>query len=189
MLEQLKQWDRELFIYLNSLGIERFDTFWIQVTQEETWIPLYILILLLIIKAYSKKSSLFVIGGYFSTFLITFGVTRFIKATVARIRPNNVTELKEVIRILQEPTYYSFVSGHTSTSMAITTFVVLVLRKHFKWIYVIYIWPILFAASRIYVGVHYPADIAAGALLGVIIAYLVYLVVKKYLKKNGHFKT
>lgn len=186
MLEQLKEWDRELFIYLNSLGVERFDSFWVWVTQEENWIPLYIILFLLIIKAYPKKASLIVLGGYLSSFLITFGLTRLIKASVARIRPNNVTELQEVIRILQEPTYYSFVSGHTSTSMAISTFIVLVLRKHFKWIYFLYIWPFLFASSRIYVGVHYPADIAVGALLGVLVAYLVYLIVKKYLPRNEY---
>ncbi|MBW2960916.1 phosphatase PAP2 family protein [Mesonia aestuariivivens] len=185
MFEQLKEWDRELFVYLNGLGIEGLDSFWIFVTQEETWIPLYIIMFILIFVVYKFKKALVVTAFFLISFLLTFGLTRIIKATVARARPNNVESLKEVIRILQEPTYYSFVSGHTSTSMAITTFIVLMLRHRFKWIYIFYIWPILFATSRVYVGVHYPLDLAAGALLGVIIAYFCYLVCLKVLAKNS----
>ena len=59
MFEQLKEWDRELFIYLNGLGIERFDSFWIAVTQEEYWIPLYIIFFILIFIAYKKKTSFY----------------------------------------------------------------------------------------------------------------------------------
>ena len=139
MIEQLKQWDRDLFIYLNGLGVEAFDDFWVFVTQEETWIPLYLLIIFLIFSAVSRKKAWIITSGYILSFLISFWLTRIIKASVARIRPNNVIELQEVIRILQEPTYYSFVSGHTSTSVAIVTYITLTLRQHYQWIYILYI--------------------------------------------------
>ena len=184
MFEQLKEWDRELFIYLNGLGIERLDSFWIFITQEENWIPLYLIFIILIFLAYKKKQAFIVLIGFLCSFLVTFGVTRFIKASVARVRPNNVESLQEVIRILQEPTYYSFVSGHTSTSMAITTFMVLILRHRYKWVYIFYLWPILFATSRVYVGVHYPSDLAAGAFVGVIIAIIIYKICKKMLARG-----
>ena len=184
MFEQLKEWDRELFIYLNGLGIERLDSFWIFITQEENWIPLYLIFIILIFLAYKKKQVFIVLIGFLCSFLVTFGVTRFIKASVARVRPNNVESLQEVIRILQEPTYYSFVSGHTSTSIAITTFMVLILRHRYKWVYLFYLWPILFATSRVYVGVHYPSDLAAGAFVGVIIAIIIYKICKKMLARG-----
>ena len=184
MFEQLKEWDRELFIYLNGLGIERLDSFWIFITQEENWIPLYLIFIILIFLAYKKKQAFIVLIGFLCSFLVTFGITRFIKASVARVRPNNVESLQEVIRILQEPTYYSFVSGHTSTSMAITTFMVLILRHRYKWVYIFYLWPILFATSRVYVGVHYPSDLAAGAFVGVIIAIIIYKICKKMLARG-----
>lgn len=184
MFEQLKEWDRELFIYLNGLGIERLDSFWIFITQEENWIPLYLIFIILIFLAYKKKQAFIVLIGFLCSFLVTFGVTRFIKASVARVRPNNVESLQEVIRILQEPTYYSFVSGHTSTSMAITTFMVLILRHRYKWVYIFYLWPILFATSRVYVGVHYPSDLAAGAFVGVIIAIIIYKICEKMLARG-----
>ena len=37
MLEQLNDWDSDMFIYLNSLGIEDYDAFWIYVTQIHHW--------------------------------------------------------------------------------------------------------------------------------------------------------
>lgn len=181
MIGQLKQWDRDLFIYLNGLGIERFDDFWIFVTQEQTWIPLYILFFVLVVISHGGKNIIIGLLSFFASFALSFGVTRVIKATIARARPNNVTEFKDIIRILQEPSYYSFVSGHTSTSVAITTFLVLMLRKRWKWIYIIYLWPILFATSRIYVGVHYPGDILGGAIVGLICAIIVYLLYKKFI--------
>jgi len=58
MFEQLKEWDRELFIYLNGLGIERLDSFWIFITQEENWIPLYLIFIILIFLAYKKKQAI-----------------------------------------------------------------------------------------------------------------------------------
>ena len=184
MFEQLKEWDRELFIYLNGLGSERLDSFWIFITQEENWIPLYLIFIILIFLAYKKKQAFIVLIGFLCSFLVTFGVTRIIKASVARVRPNNAESLQEVIRILQEPTYYSFVSGHTSTSMAITTFMVLILRHRYKWVYIFFLWPILFATSRVYVGVHYPSDLAAGAFVGVIIAIIIYKICKKMLARG-----
>ena len=117
--------------------------------------------------------------------LLTFGITifftGFVKDYVARLRPNNVEALGELIRILQKPTNYSFFSGHASSSFAITTFMVLVLRKFTNWIYLAYIWPLIFVMSRIYVGVHYPSDIFVGALVGTLFAFFFYFLCKKAL--------
>ena len=48
-------------------------------------------------------------------------------------------------------------------------------------------WAALVSYSRIYVGVHYPADILCGAILGTIIAIFVYYLMK-YINKRFNLK-
>jgi undecaprenyl-diphosphatase len=50
----------------------------------------------------------------------------------------------------------------------------LFLSKHVKWAAIFFIWPLLFAMSRIYVGVHFPIDLIVGALVGAFSAWLFY---------------
>jgi len=80
----------------------------------------------------------------------------------------------DVIRVLKDPTGYSFFSGHASSSFSIVVYVVLCVRNFSPWVYLAFIWPLLFSLSRIYVGVHYPSDLLVGALVGSLIAFLIF---------------
>ncbi|HZH68857.1 MAG TPA: phosphatase PAP2 family protein [Flavobacteriaceae bacterium] len=106
------------------------------------------------------------------------------KHGVARLRPNNIPELAELIRTLQEPVSFSFYSGHASNSFVITVFTILVLRKQFPWIYVFLIFPLLFTTSRLFVGVHYPSDLLVGAFMGTLIAIVSYRLFKRVMLKS-----
>lgn len=185
MLEQLRDWDRELFVFLNGLGIESYDQFWIFVTSPRHWIPLYILFFILFFIAFHWKKAIFTSLFLVAAFVATYGFTNFVKNLAVRLRPNNQPDLMDLIRILDTPSNYSFFSGHASASFVLTTFVVLTLQHKFKWIYILYIWPIIFVLSRIYVGVHYPGDILTGALVGVIFAILFY---RLYLRTGKRFE-
>lgn len=178
MLKKLEEWDQSLFIYLNNLGLEQYDAFWIFVTQIETWTPLFIAFIFLFYFYYPWKAA----SAVFYFLLITTGITLLttdiVKEFIERLRPNNVEALAELIRVLQRPSNFSFFSGHASSSFTITTFTVLSLRHRTKWIYLAYLWPLLFVTSRIYVGVHYPSDILVGALVGSLFAYIFYKLCK-----------
>ena len=179
MWEKIEQWDRELFVYLNNLGIEKYDAFWIFVTNPRHWIPLYLLFFLFFFLAFHWRKAIFTTLFLLATVFTTWGLTNLVKSFALRLRPNNTPELLELIRVLQEPTNYSFFSGHSSTSFAATTFVVLILSEKTKWIYLAYIWPIIFVMSRIYVGVHYPGDILVGMIVGIIMAVIFYKLYQK----------
>lgn len=174
MLEKLLQWDRETFIYLNSLGIEQYDVFWSTVTNIPTWTPLILLFGFLFFKKYPKKQALGSIATVLVLLFFVLTVTDLTKEVIARLRPNNDAEINTLIRILRRPTGYSFFSGHASSSFSITTLVFLLLRKHLRWTAIFFVWPVLFAMSRIYVGVHYPIDIIVGAVVGICSAWLFY---------------
>lgn len=178
MLEKILEWDRETFIYLNSLGIEKYDTFWNTITDFYVWTPLLLLFLYLFFTRFSKKKAFAIIATLFFMVLLVTTLTDLTKEVVARLRPNNDEEIKTLVRVLRHPTNYSFFSGHAASSFSITTLVFLFIRRKLKWAWLFYIWPLLFVWSRIYLGVHFPVDIIVGMLVGVFCAFLTYQIYK-----------
>ncbi len=181
MLDRLLQWDRETLLYLNSLGIEDYDSYWSVATSINTWIPLFLLFLILVIAKFPKKEASFIT----TTVLLLLGfvllMMNLTKDFVERLRPNNNAEINTIIRILKSPEGYSFFSGHAATSFAITTLIVLFLRKKIRWVWIFYFWPLIFSFSRIYVGVHYPSDILVGAFFGLLSAFLFYALYNRFI--------
>ncbi|MDX1314720.1 MAG: phosphatase PAP2 family protein, partial [Eudoraea sp.] len=89
--------------------------------------------------------------------------------------------IKDLIRVLKYPQGFSFFSGHASTSFAVTTLVFLYLRKNKGWLSLLFLWPLLFSFSRIYVGVHFPTDLLAGALVGTLLAFGTYWISRRFI--------
>lgn len=184
MLEKLLEWDRETFIYLNNLGVDDYDRFWITITTISTWIPLFLVFIGLLIYKYGTKQGLFKTLTIVAMVLFVLVLSALTKEWVARLRPNNDTEVNMLIRILQSPNDYSFFSGHAASSFSITTLVFLFLRKKMAWTWLFFLWPVLFTSSRIFVGVHFPIDIIVGILVGVSSAILFYKIHKRIFTKS-----
>ncbi|MCF8715834.1 phosphatase PAP2 family protein [Joostella atrarenae] len=184
MLKKLLEYDRDVLIFLNNLGVEDHDGFWKIITEPLTWIPFYIFIIILISLTYKKARLYKTLFLSLAVALTTSGFTHLVKTTIGRIRPTGNDEFSEALRIIIEPTSYSFFSGHAANSFAVCTFFVLILRHKYKWIYICYLWPILFSASRLYLGVHYPSDILVGALVGVLMALIFNKIHQKWVLEN-----
>jgi len=91
-----------------------------------------------------------------------------LKALVARPRPFlHFTDARLLVAL---PHSFSFPSGHASTSFATAAAIFL---KHKRVGGCALVLAALIAFSRVYVGVHYPGDVLAGAVLGTVIALLV----------------
>jgi len=179
-IEHILRKDRDLLVFFNTLGNEKWDFFWLNITNKYIWIPLYIILLFLIFKYYGWKKVLFTV--FIIALLVTFTdqLVNLIKEITQRIRPNNDETIKNLIRVVKNSSDFSFVSGHAANSFAVSIFVILSLKNYFKPIYFLLIWPLLFAYSRIYLGVHYPLDVLSGAFLGILIGVGFY-------KVHGYF--
>ena len=81
---------------------------------------------------------------------------------------------------------YGFFSAHASNSIAVTLFVIKVIREKFTSIFsiILIIWVLIFSYSRMYLGLHYPIDILFGLLFGVFSSSIFYAI---YLRINNYF--
>lgn len=122
--------------------------------------------LALLIHPRTRKGGLLVLISLLAGYLIN---NLLIKNLVCRPRP--YTRLPELISLLGEVSEWSFPSGHTCSSFAAATAMALAFGKRGAWAYLP---AALIALSRIYVGVHYPTDILAGALVGSAMAFMVF---------------
>lgn len=173
-LDKIIQLDKDLLVFLNGLGNENWDSFWLITTNQLSWIPLYLVFFYLIFKSLGWKKGVTLI--ILTALLVTFSdqFTVFIKNSFERLRPNRDPSINEIIRILKNNKSFSFVSGHATTSTAVSLFMHLTLKKYYKYTILFFIWPLLFAYSRIYIGVHFPIDVTIGALLGFLIGFVFY---------------
>jgi undecaprenyl-diphosphatase len=74
---------------------------------------------------------------------------------------------------------FGFVSSHAANFAGITTFIILNFKPQRFILYTLLLTHLLVTYSRVYLGVHYVADVAVGTVLGVVFGWLVYQVYKK----------
>ncbi len=103
-----------------------------------------------------------------------------LKKLMSRERPYKILEHLHTFGI--EMRDYSFPSGHTTASFSLATTIALNMPKTAIFVLVL---AFIIGMSRVYLGVHYPTDVAAGILIGVFASLAIYLYFLHYVERLG----
>ncbi len=154
------------------IGNKFFDNFFSSFTTFGNhgliWI---LLILVLLINRSTRKLGILAACAL----ILEFGLNDYVlKPLIARPRPFMTFEIYPII---ERPTGFSFPSGHSASALAVATMVML--GKH-PARHLVMISALLMAFSRMYLMVHYPSDVLAGILVGILCAWIVYATARRF---------
>ena len=191
-IQQLIGFDQELLLKLNGSNSLFWDGFMWLSTNMLTWIPFAVVLLYVIFKNNKIKEALIIIALLGVVIALADQISSGIcKPLFARFRPTQDPELMYQIDIVNgyRGGIYGFISSHAANTFGVAVFLTLIFKSGSLAI-ILFIWAILNAFSRIYLGVHYPGDILFGTLVGVgagILIYIIYRKLQNTLLKQANF--
>jgi undecaprenyl-diphosphatase len=157
-------WNEDLFRFINqdmaNPGLDVFFSILIILGTVYVW--------LVLVPALWWKGKRNEAVDLFFLILLVLVVTTVLKFLFAAPRPEDIREVP-----IQVPGYfgfdvYSFPSNHASRAFACATLLSLWFRK---WTVPLFVYAFLIGLAKIYVGAHYPVDVIAGGILGLVIGY------------------
>ena len=188
--------DQQWLLAINGWHSEWADILMWYISKSTTWLPLYALLVGLIVYRFGilspslcregrRGSSLLRVLIILAGFAVAVGMSDFvssgiIKPWVCRLRPTHEPELAGLIHLVNGYTggLYGFVSSHAANTMACALLFALLYRNKYATVGLM-LWVALNCYSRMYLGVHYPADIIGGLAIGALMATLTYGMVRR----------
>lgn len=192
--------DQQWLLAINGWHSEWADILMWYISKSTTWLPLYALLVGLIVYRFGilspslcregrRGSSLLRVLIILAGFAVAVGVSDFvssgiIKPWVCRLRPTHEPELAGLIHLVNGYTggLYGFVSSHAANTMACALLFALLYRNKYATVGLM-LWVALNCYSRMYLGVHYPADIIGGLAIGALMATLTYGMVRRLVER------
>ena len=180
--------DQVLFELINGHWTNTyFDGFMPWMRTSEHWFPFYLVLIGFVYYRFGWKA-----WKWLLTVAITIGVSDqissfFFKPFFHRLRPCADHAMLSNVKLLLKacPTNFSFTSSHATNHFALAIFVFMTLQPLFKkYSFLFFVWAGIISYAQIYVGVHYPLDILAGTLLGLLVGYAGASVYSKWMSRN-----
>ena len=170
--------DFQVLQWFNGSNNVILDQLALVLTSGFTWIPLYVVLFIVVMRNNETMMQIgLVVGAALLCILFADGFSDgIIKPLAERWRPSNDPLVKYSVQVVDNLRMkdYSFCSAHAANTMSIAVFFSLLVRSRMLTITMI-VWSLVNCWTRLYLGVHYPLDIATGLLLGSVVGFLVYL--------------
>lgn len=174
MLDWLISFDKELLLLCNGAHTPWLDNFMWMVSER--WLNIAMIVPLILILLHRRKGLegvLVILTIALIVLLCDQIASSFFKPVFQRLRPSHDPTLTVTLINGYTGGLYGFISSHASNTFGVALFLLMVFRN--RWFSAaILLWAVVVSYSRIYLGVHFPGDILCGALLGVIIGYIMY---------------
>ncbi len=186
MLQFLKDADKFLFLKINGFHSPLLDEVMWQLSESWHTYLIVVIAAFLIYKRYTLKKGIEFLLACALIISCCDVSSNFVKHQVKRYRPSHNFEIKSQVHLVNNYSggQFGFFSGHAANITGLTVFMFLLFRQFkFKYFNVMFIYAALVCYSRIYLGVHYPLDIAFGILDGLIFGSVGFYLINKFLFK------
>ena len=183
-MESILIFDYRVFEWINQGFSSPFMDWLMPVWRNKYfWIPLYLFLILFFVLNFKKTGLVLILGLFITVGISDLISSKIIKPNVERLRPCNDQSLEFlVIQRVHCGSGYSFPSSHAANHFAFATFLGFFLfRLRRIWTLAFFLWALSISIAQVYVGVHFPIDITMGALLGILIGGLLYLISRKWI--------
>lgn len=175
--EALKQLDYHLFSKLNGAWhTALFDKIIPLVREPYVWIPFYFFLIMFTVVNFKIRGWLWVLFFLINVLISDFVSSTLIKESFIRTRPCHDPSLVGSIRFLVSycPVSSSFTSSHAVNHFAAAMYIFTTFRKTLSnyWA-LLFLWAFLISYAQVYVGVHFPLDVFCGAIVGIVLGYIV----------------
>lgn len=169
--QQLLDLDYALMLQLNrKMTHPVLDGLFLFLRESIFHVPLYVFIILYSFQIFGKKAIWWVLGAISLVAFCDLLSSQVIKSYFDRPRPCRDPFMAGQIRFLARycGANGSFTSSHAVNHFAFATYVVSTMKGISKWFNCLFVWAFAIAYAQVYVGVHYPSDVMAGAVLGIV---------------------
>ncbi len=179
-VERLLPLERDLFFALNGSDSMFLDNVMWTLSGRLVWIPMFLVIIFLFFYKTSRKEAILVTVFFILVFVLSDQVSSSIfKPLFERFRPTHHPDFMDTVDIMKgyRGGKYGFISGHATNSLGLSVFISLVFK--YRWVTISsLLWATLNSYTRIYLGVHFIADIIAGMIVGAVLAFILYYIYK-----------